>query len=310
MKKAKDIKTDGLAAKREQERLGKVPLIVKAVVPAAGRGTRLMPATRSQPKEMLPVGRKPTIQHVVEELAAAEIKEVLLISGQWKRAIEDHLDRDAGLGDENGEPWTKLQFFHARQSVPRGLADAISLAEPFAANGPFVVALGDSIVVSHARRPLLRRMIEVHERHRPAATIAVETVPREAVQRYGIVAPKTDADDVFAIKDIVEKPSPERAPSNLSAAGRYILEPVIFDAVRRTKPGVGGELWLTDAFRILLAEGHEILCVKLREGEHRLDIGNFQSYFQAFAEFSMTDHEHGAALRAWMRAKLDELEQA
>ncbi len=309
MKKARETNTDEFLTEREQERLGKAPLIVKAVVPAAGRGTRLMPATRSQPKEMLPVGRKPTIQHVVEELAAAEIREVLLISGQWKRAIEDHLDRDAGLGDENGEPWTKLQFFHARQSVPRGLADAISLAEPFAADEPFVVALGDSIVVSHARRPLLRRMIEVHERHRPAATIAVETVPREAVRRYGIVAPKTDVGDVFAIKDIVEKPSPERAPSNLSAAGRYILEPVIFDAVRRTKPGIGGELWLTDAFRILLSEGHEILCVKLREGEHRLDIGNFQSYFQAFAEFSMTDHEHGAALRAWMRAKLDQMEQ-
>jgi len=304
MRRAKGAQTKECLAKRERERVGRVPLIVKAVVPAAGRGTRLLPATRSQPKEMLPVGRKPTIQHVVEELAAAGIREVLLVSGQWKRAIEDHLDRAAGLNDESPEPWMDLQFFHARQSVPKGLADAIAIAEPFAAEKPFVVALGDSIVASRSRRPLLKRMIEVHERHRPAATIAVETVPREAVQRYGIVAPKGEAGDVFAIRDIVEKPSPERAPSNLSAAGRYILEPVIFDAVRRTKPGIGGELWLTDALRILLSEGHEILCVKLREGEHRLDIGNFLSYFQAFAEFSLADPEHGAALRAWMKARL------
>jgi UTP--glucose-1-phosphate uridylyltransferase len=253
---------------------------------------------------MLPVGRKPTIQHVVEELAAADLREVLLISGQGKRAIEDHLDREVGQNEEDPEPWMDLRFFHARQSTPKGLADAIGIAEPFVAEDPFVVALGDSIVMSKAKRPLLRRMIEVHERYRPAATIAVETVPRQSVSRYGIVAPQDKVGDVFAIKDIVEKPQPDRAPSNLSAAGRYVLEPVIFDAVRRTKPGIGGELWLTDAFRILLAGGHKILCVKLRPDEHRLDIGNFMSYFQAFAEFSMSDPEHGAALRAWLRARL------
>jgi UTP--glucose-1-phosphate uridylyltransferase len=282
----------------------RTPLIVKAVVPAAGRGTRLLPATRSQPKEMLPVGRKPTIQHVVEELAAADLREVLLISGQDKRAIEDHLDRDLGLDGEAVEPWMKLQFFHARQSTPKGLADAIGLAEPFVSGEPFVVALGDSIVVSKAKRPLLTRMIEAHERHRPAATIAVEAVPKQSVSKYGIVSPRDTEGDVFAIRDIVEKPKPDRAPSNLAAAGRYLLEPVVFDAIRRTQPGIGGELWLTDAFRILLAEGHSILCVKLRPNEHRLDIGNFLSYFQAFAEFGLTDPEHGPALRAWLRTRL------
>ena len=279
-------------------------LITKAVVPAAGRGTRLLPATRSQPKEMLPVGRKPTIQHVVEELAAAGLREVLLISGRGKRALEDHLDRDAGWNEEERQPWMDLQFFHARQTQPRGLADAVALAEPFAAGAPFVAALGDSILVSHSREPVLKRMVGVHAKRRPAATIAVEEVPREAVNRYGIVAPKGEVDSVFAIRGIVEKPSPSKAPSNLAAAGRYVLEPEIFDAIRRTKPGVGGELWLTDALRLLLKDGHEVMCVRLRKGEHRLDIGNFSSYFQAFAELALADPEHGAALRAWLRRRL------
>jgi len=279
-------------------------VIAKAVVPAAGRGTRLLPATRSQPKEMLPVGRKPTIQHVMEELAAAALRQVLLISGRGKRALEDHLDRDAGWNEEERQPWMDLQFFHARQTQPRGLADAVALAEPFAAGQPFVVALGDSILVSRARQPVLKRMIEVHARLRPAATIAVEEVPRDAVNRYGIVTPKGDADSVFAIRGIVEKPSPSKAPSNLAAAGRYVLEPAIFDAIRRTDPGAGGELWLTDALRVLLKEKREVLCVRLRKGEHRLDIGNFPSYFQAFAELALADPEHGAALRAWLRRRL------
>src|SRR5574340_1032861 len=131
------------------------PLIVKAVVPAAGKGTRLLPATRSQPKEMLPIGRKPTIQHVVEELSEAGLREVLLVSGQGKRAIEDHLDRDSLAKDELWEKWMGLHFFHARQSQPRGLADAISVAEPFVDDEPFVVALGDSVIVSPAKDPLV-----------------------------------------------------------------------------------------------------------------------------------------------------------
>ncbi len=278
--------------------------ITKAVVPAAGRGTRLMPATRSQPKEMLPVGRKPTIQHVVEELAASGLHEVLLISGQGKRAIEDHLDRDIARSEEKHEPWMDLRFFHARQSRPRGLADAIAIAEPFAGEQPFVVALGDSILVSHSPQPVLKRMIDVHAAHRPAATIAVEEVPWEAVSRYGIVAPKDKPDHVFPISGFVEKPAPDKAPSNLAAAGRYILEPEIFDAIRRIKPGVGGELWLTDALQMLLDEGREIMCVRLRKGERRLDIGNFLSYYQAFIELSLADPEHGAALRAWVKRRL------
>jgi UTP--glucose-1-phosphate uridylyltransferase len=162
-----------------------------------------------------------------------------------------------------------------------------------------VVALGDSVIVSPAKDPLVKRMVAAHLEFGPAATIAVETVPKEAVSRYGIVAPKGPTDDVFEIADIVEKPAPDKAPSNLSAAGRYILDPVIFDAIRRTKPGVGGELWLTDALRILLREGRSIMCVRLRNGERRLDIGNFQSYFQAFVELAFADPECGEAVREW-----------
>ncbi len=290
---------------RSQKTKTATPLtITKAVVPAAGRGTRLMPATRSQPKEMLPVGRKPTIQHVVEELAASGLREVLLISGQGKRAIEDHLDRDIACNGEERQPWMDLRFFHARQSQPRGLADAVAIAEPFAGGQPFVVALGDSILLSHSPEPVVKRMIAVHAARHPAATIAVEEVPREVVNRYGIVTPKGKLDHVFPISGFVEKPSPSKAPSNLAAAGRYVLEPVIFDAIRRIKPGIGGELWLTDALRLLLQEGHEILCVRLRKGERRLDIGNFPSYYQAFIELSLADPEHGAALRTWLRSRL------
>lgn len=278
--------------------------ITKAVVPAAGRGTRLLPATRSQPKEMLPVGRKPTIQHVVEEIAAASMRQVLLISGQGKRAIEDHLDRNTNSSDEEHQPWMGLHFFHARQSAPRGLADAVAVAEPFTAGEPFVVALGDSIVVSRSRVPLLSRMLTEHSKRRPVATVAVEEVPHDAVDRYGIVAPEGKADSVFTIEDIVEKPSPGDAPSNLAAAGRYVLEPTVFDAIRRIEPGVGGELQLTDALRLLLEEGEEIVCVRLHKGEHRLDIGNFLSYFRAFLELSLADHEHGAELRRWARTWL------
>jgi|WetSurMetagenome_2_1015567.scaffolds.fasta_scaffold247880_2 UTP--glucose-1-phosphate uridylyltransferase len=283
----------------------KIAAIDLAVIPAAGRGTRLMPATRSQPKEMLPVGRKPTIQHVVEELSLAGIKEILLVSGQGKRAIEDHLDRDISSGEEKHQPWMDLDIFHVRQSTPKGLADAINLARPFAVNRPFVVALGDSIVLSHSKEPLLKHMMDLHLKHRPAATIAVETVPHTSVNRYGIVAPRgKKTEGSFFIDDIVEKPLPKDAPSNFSAAGRYILEPVIFDAIRRTKPGIGGEIWLTDALRILLQEGKEILCVRLRKGERRLDIGNFLSYFQAFTELSLRDQEQGAAFRAWLKKRL------
>ncbi len=279
-------------------------MITKAVVPAAGRGTRLLPATRSQPKEMLPVGRKPTIQHVVDELAFSGLREVLLISGQGKRALEDHLDRDACANDEPHQPWMDLRFFHARQSQPRGLADAIAIAEPFSGGQPFVVALGDSIILSHQKEPVLKRMITAHEKHQPAATIAVEEVPHEAVSRYGIVAPKSKPDHIFAIKGFVEKPAPSDAPSNLAAAGRYILDPIVFEAIRKTKPGIGGELWLTDALELLLKEGREIICVRLRKEEHRLDIGNFLSYYQAFIELSLSDHEHAPALRAWLRKRL------
>ena len=293
-----------MARQKQRGRDDRRPPITKAVVPAAGRGTRLLPATRSQPKEMLPVGRKPAIQHVVEELTTAGLHEVLVVSGQGKRALEDHLDRDAVRGDAPREPWMNLKFFFARQTRPRGLADAIATAEPFAAGQPLVVALGDSITLSRSPRPPLQRMIEVHQKRRPAATILVQEVPREAISRYGIVAPKGEPAPVFPIRGFVEKPSPSEAPSNLAAAGRYVLEPVVFDAIRRIKPGIGGDLWLTDALQLLLEEGYEIMCVRLRKGERRLDIGDFSSYYRTFVEMALLDHDYGPGLRSWLRRRL------
>ncbi len=162
--------------------------ITKAVVPAAGRGTRLLPATRAVPKELLPLGRKPAIQYVMEELAAAGLRQVLLISGPGKRAIQ-------GYFEGGGEP--ELQFAHVQQDEPRGLADAVALAEPFVGTEPFVVALGDSFIVSQEAESVLSRMLAAHAARCPAATIAVEAVPQEAVSRYGVVAPKEPVEEAF-----------------------------------------------------------------------------------------------------------------
>jgi UTP--glucose-1-phosphate uridylyltransferase len=272
--------------------------ITKAVVPAAGRGTRLLPATRVLPKEMLPLGRKPAIQYVMEEVAGAGLEEVVLISGPGKRAIADYFDGGGGP-----EPWQQLRYTHVLQEEPRGLADAVARAEEFVAGAPFVVALGDSFIVSDEPESVLSRMIAAHLARRPAATIAVQAIPQEHVGRYGVVAPKEPVEGPFAIREIVEKPKPEEAPSNLVVAGRYLLDPVIFDAIRRIEPGKGGELWLTDALKLLLREGREIVCVPLTGSEHRLDVGNFESYFQAFLEVAFNDPEHGESVRAWAEAR-------
>ena len=281
--------------------------ITKAVVPAAGRGTRLLPATRSQPKEMLPVGRKPTIQHVVEELAAAGLREVLLISGQGKRAIEDHLDwgrrarRASRAVDGSCTSFTPASSpagagrRHRHRGTLCGRRAFRGGPRRFRPPLPGRAAAAPA----HDGRP---RRVPPGRHHRGG------NGPREAVSRYGIVAPKEPTDSPFAISDIVEKPRPEEAPSNLSAAGRYILDSAVFGAIRQIEPGIGGELWLTDALRMLLREGGEIVCVPLAAREHRLDIGNFQSYFQAFIELSFHDPEYGEAARAWAQRLLNDEE--
>lgn len=284
-------------------------MITSAVVPVAGLGTRMLPATKSQPKEMLPVGKKPIVQYVVEELVQSGIEQLLFITGRAKHSIENHFDfdyelmrtlRESGKEDLIAElEYERLQahFFYTRQRRQRGLGDAVLCAERFAGDDPFVVALGDSIIGLHANSSCVRSMIEAYGAERPAAVIAVEEVLPEAVHRYGIVRPDGDG-ALFAIADLVEKPKPEEAPSRLAIAGRYLFSPAVFAAIRQTPPDKRGEIQLTDAIRILGASGQTILGLRLPPGERRYDIGNFESYFETFVEFALADPDYGPGLRA------------
>lgn len=285
--------------------------VFKAVIPAAGLGTRLLPATKSQPKEMLPVGRKPTIQYVVEELEAAGVKQILIITGQKKRAIEDHFDRDTELIrqlEEKGNyeliealkhEEAGVQMFYTRQSEMLGTAHAIGLAENFSEGDPFVVCLGDSIIRSEQPGSFLKRLIETHERRNSSVTIAFQEVARENVVKYGIAVPDLEhsQDSEFRLRGLVEKPSIDEAPSNLAISARYIFGPEIFDAIRRT-PRKGMEYQITDSIRLLM-DSHEVWGLKLGAGEKRFDVGGFESYFEAFLTFALEDEEVGQAFRKY-----------
>jgi len=279
-----------------------------AVIPVAGLGTRLLPATKSQPKEMLPVGRKPVVQYVVEELTRVGMSRVLFITGPAKASIENHFDLDAELIQtlrESGKEEllaaleyerSAVQYFYTRQRQLLGLGHAVSCARSFVGRQPFVVALGDSIIGMHAESDVVQRMTRCYRERDAAAVIAFEEVPNEEVSQYGIAKPKTD-DELFEIVDLVEKPSPREAPSNLAIAARYVLSPVIFDALETTKRGKGGEIQLTDAIRAVNRAGGRAYGVRLRPGERRYDIGNFESYFEAFVAFALADPKFGPALR-------------
>jgi UTP--glucose-1-phosphate uridylyltransferase len=295
-----------------------LPRVRKVVIPAAGRGTRLLPATKSQPKEMLPVARKPVIQYVVEEMVDAGLGQIMIVSGRTKRAIDDHFDPDPVLQAElsrrnDRELMAQFAFehldahyFYVRQSEPRGLGHAVLLAEEFVAGEPFAVALGDSIVWNGGGKSLMRQLVQTHVETGAAATIAVEEVTAQDVVNYGIVKPVDKVGHVFQISDLVEKPSVEDAPSRLAIAARYIFGPQVFSALRDTAPGHGGEIQLTDAIRILLSAGCPVWCVRLEGGCRRYDIGNFDSYFKAFVEISLQDPELGESLRAHLASLLKE----
>lgn len=295
--------------------------IVKVVVPVAGMGTRLLPATKSQPKEMLPVGRRPVVQYVVEELEGAGLKQILFITGRKKSAIEDHFDVDpelvstlsAGGGyallEELRYTETDARFFYTRQSVPKGLGDAVGHGEEFVGDENFCVALGDSIIKSRDGSSFLKAMIETHLRHGAACTVAVEEVDPQEVFRYGVVKPVAgqEGQDDWDVADVVEKPRPEAAPSNLAIAARYIFSPAIFEAIRRTAPDRNGELQLTDSIRLLIQLGHRVRAMRLRPGERRYDIGNFESYFKAFIDFALADEKYGYMVRQYLKRKAREI---
>lgn len=266
----------------------------KAVIPAAGLGTRFLPATKAIPKEMIPIVDIPTIQFIVEEAIASGIEEILIITGRSKRAIEDHFDHSVELEielekkhqDDLLEVVRKVSnmvdIHFIRQKEPRGLGHAIYCAKTFVGNEPFAVLLGDDVVYNPTK-PCLKQMIECFDAHK-SSILGVQTVRPEDVNKYGIVDGVKVADRLYCVKDLVEKPSADEAPSNVAILGRYIITPSIFDILAETKPGKGNEIQLTDALRVLAQR--EAMIAYDFDGR-RYDVGNKQGYLEATVETAL-----------------------
>lgn len=267
--------------------------IKKAIIPAAGLGTRFLPATKAQPKEMLPIVDKPTIQYIVEEAVQSGIEDILIITGRNKRAIEDHFDKSVELELElkkkNKENLLNLveditnmvDIHYIRQKEPKGLGHAIYCARAFVGNEPFAVLLGDDIV--DAKVPVLKQMIEQYERYN-CSIIGVQEVPKDDVDKYGIVDSSPIENRLYKVNNLVEKPKKENAPSNIAILGRYIITPRIFEILENTKPGAGGEIQLTDALRNLL--NYEAIYAYNFEGK-RYDVGDKLGYLMATVEYAL-----------------------
>ena len=277
----------------------------------------MLPATKSQPKEMLPVARKPIVQYVAEELVANGVQQMCFVTGRNKTSIENHFDSDPELVRTlSGKKQDLLEelkfeemdarFFYTRQRVQRGLGDAILCGENFAGESPFVVALGDSILGLHAQSKTISRMAQLFEDMRASCVVAVEEVPFEDTSHYGVIDAAEGDGTWLRVKNLVEKPNPSEAPSNLAIAARYIFSPLIFDLIRRVNADARGEIQLTDAIQLMCEEGKRVLAYKLPPGEKRYDIGNFPSYFETFVEFALADPVYGDGLRATMERLLEE----
>ena len=280
---------------------------MKAVIPAAGFGTRFLPATKSQPKEMLPVFDKPTIQYVVEEAVASGIDDILIVTGRGKRSIEDHFDRSLELEAtlENTDKYERLKLVqditgladicYVRQREQNGLGDAIACAERHVGDEPFAVLLGDSI--TKGPTPCIKQLIDVYNKYQKSA-ISLEAVPEEKIERYGIIRGSQVENNVYQIDELVEKPPANQAPSNLAIMGRYVLTPDIFDLIKETEVGVGGEIQLTDALSKLDA----IYGVEF-EGK-TYDIGNRLEWLKTSIEFAM-DTDAREELKEYMKTFFD-----
>lgn len=265
----------------------------KAVIPAAGLGSRFLPATKATPKEMLPIVDKPTIQYIVEEALAAGIEDILVITGRSKRAIEDHFDRsievEMNLKEHGKEKELEvvrkisdIRIHYIRQKEPRGLGHAILCAQQFIGDEPFAVLLGDDVV--DAKVPALKQLIDVYEKT-GSSVLGVQEVPLEKVSSYGIVASHaTDEPRTFTVSDMVEKPAVEDAPSRLAVLGRYVINPEIFAILEKTEPGRGGEIQLTDALKVL-AEQQTMYAYNF-EGR-RYDVGDKQGFLEATVEMAL-----------------------
>lgn len=271
--------------------------IRKAVIPAAGLGTRVLPATKSIPKEMLPLADKPTIQYIIEEAVASGIEHIIIVTSRTKRAIEDHFDESPELraalekkGDRKklamlDQIENMAQISFTRQPRPHGLGHAILMAKDLVGNEPFGVLLGDDLVVN-PERPCLRQLMDVHERH-GGCVIATRSVPREQTRLYGIFdvdAAASPDSRTHRVRDLVEKPQPDAAPSDLAIIGRYVLTPDIFAALEQTEPGAGGEIQLTDGIRAL--RGKEPIFAYEFEGE-RFDTGDPIGYLTTSLAFAL-----------------------
>ena len=274
-------------------------MITKAVIPAAGLGTRFLPATKAQPKEMLPVVDKPVIQYVVEEAIASGIEDILIITGKGKRAIEDHFDkseieRENAFLDEIDAMMNHVNLLYTRQREPRGLGDAVYYAKSFVGNDAFALLLGDTITIPECTKELIKK----YEEYR-TSIIAVEEVPEEKISSYGIIKGKeaegAEGGDIHLVADLVEKPLPEEAPSNMGIIGRYILTPAIFDAIERTPPGKGNEIQLTDALRLV----RERIYAYVYRGR-RYDIGNKLDWLKSNIELSLADERFKDALETFL----------
>ena len=268
--------------------------IRKAIIPAAGLGTRFLPATKAQPKEMLPIVDKPTIQYIIEEAVASGIEEILIITGRSKKCIEDHFDKSVELElelEKSGkEQMLKMvreisdmvDIHFIRQKEPRGLGHAISCAKTFVGNEPFAVLLGDDIVYNEGR-PCLKQLIDCYDEYK-TSVLGVQTVEAKDVNKYGIVNGIHIEDRVYKVKGLVEKPAVEEAPSNVAILGRYIITPQIFKILEETKPGKGGEIQLTDALLKLIDE--EAMYAYDFEGT-RYDVGDKLGFLKATVEYAL-----------------------
>ena len=272
--------------------------IRKAIIPAAGLGTRFLPATKAQPKEMLPIVDKPTLQYIIEECVASGIEEILIITGRNKKSIEDHFDRSVELEMEleksGKEEMLKMvreisdmvNIHFIRQKEPRGLGHAILCAKTFVGNEPFAVLLGDDVVYND-NKPCLKQLIDCYEEYK-TSVLGVQTVEPQDVNKYGIVGGLHIEDRVYKVKNLIEKPAVEEAPSNVAILGRYIITPKIFEILENTKPGKGNEIQLTDALLELIK--HEAMYAYDFEGR-RYDVGDKLGFLQATVEFALKREE-------------------
>lgn len=279
----------------------------KAIIPAAGLGTRFLPATKAQPKEMLPIVDKPTIQFIVEEAVASGIEDIIIVTGRNKRAIEDHFDKSYELEEvlekTNKEELLTLvrdisnlvNIHYIRQKEPKGLGHAIYCAKAFIGNEPFTVLLGDDIVKSDV--PCLKQLIDIYDKYR-TTVLGVQRVPQEDVSKYGIVAGRQVDDRVFKVTDMIEKPEIDEAPSNIAILGRYIISPSIFSYLENVSPGKNGEIQLTDALKDMMH--HETMYAYDFIGR-RYDVGNKMGFLQATVEFALDRDDLRDEFSSWLK---------